>query len=168
MSNPILMIVVTTTLLLAADGEIADFRVKDLNNHTVAYSELKGARLTIIDFWATWCKPCTRSIPKLQALHEKYEGRGVQFIGINVDGTRSLSKVKPMSKSLGITYPVLLDVNHEVMKQLKVTAMPSVLVIDQKDKVIAFHQGYRPGDEEVLEQEIIAQLEKDTAVDEKN
>lgn len=168
MSKSLLMIVVTATLLLAADGEIADFRLKDLDNRTVAYSELKGERLTVIDFWATWCKPCTRSIPKLQALHEKYEERGVQFIGINVDGTRSLSKVKPMSKSFGITYPVLLDVNNEVMKQLRVTAMPSVLVIDRDDKVIAFYQGYRPGDEEVLEQEIIEQLEKDAAGDEKN
>ncbi len=135
-------------------SKIGNFRLNDVENKSVSYAEVKGKKVTVIDFWATWCKPCVRSIPKLVKLHEQYKAQGVQFIGINVDGTRNLPKVKPMAHSLGITYPVLLDVNSQVMTDLKVTQMPTILVVNERDEIVAFHQGYRPGEEEVLEKEI--------------
>ncbi len=143
-------------LLIAspAPSKIGNFRLNDLNNKSVTYVELKGKKVTVIDFWATWCKPCVRSIPKLVKLHEKYKDLGVQFIGVNVDGTRNLPKVKPMAHSLGIKYPILLDVNSQVMSELKVTQMPTILVVNEHDEIVAFHQGYRPGEEEILEKEI--------------
>ena len=102
---------------LAQAGKIKDFKTKDLKNKTVTYSEVKGQKITVIDFWATWCKPCVRSIPKLVKIYEKFKDQGVQFIGINVDGNRNLPKVKPMVRSLKIKYPVLLDLNNQIMKK---------------------------------------------------
>jgi peroxiredoxin len=145
---------------IAFAGKIPDFSLKDLNNKTVSYSQIKGKRLTVIDFWATWCKPCLRSVPELIKLYERYKEEGVQFIGISVDSPRNLSKVKPFANSLGINYPVLLDLNSQVMTELKVTVMPSILIIDEQDEIVFFHQGYRAGDEDVLEQEIKKLLEK--------
>jgi len=135
-------------------GKMPDFRLQNLDNQSVTYSQIKGKKLTVLDFWATWCKPCVRAIPKLVKLQEQYEKQGVQFIGVNVDGTRNLPKVKPFAHSLNITYPVLLDVNNELMNKLKVTAMPTIIIVDAKDEIVFFHQGYRPGDEKTLEDEI--------------
>jgi len=148
-------------------GKMADFRLKNLENKTVAYSQLKGKKLTVLDFWATWCKPCVRAIPKLVKLHEQYKAQGVEFIGINVDGTRNLPKVKPFAHSLNIAYPVLLDVNNELMNKLKVTAMPTLLIVDANDEIVFFHQGYRPGDEKMLEDEIKKLLTADESANEK-
>jgi len=148
-------------------GKLTDFRLKNLDNKTVSYSQLKGKKLTVIDFWATWCKPCVRSIPKLVKLHEQYKNQGVEFIGVNVDGTRNLPKVKPFSHSLNIAYPVLLDVNNELMNKLKVTAMPTIIIVDANDEIVFFHQGYRPGDEKALEDEIKKFLKASENVNEK-
>ena len=120
----------------------------------MSYSELKGEKITIIDFWATWCKPCIRSIPKLVELYETYSDQGVQIIGISVDSPRNVQKVKPFSKSLGITYPVLLDINSEVMTKLNVTLLPTLLLVNDQDEIVFIHQGYRPGDEKFIAEEL--------------
>ena len=146
-----------------APGKIANFRLNNLENKSVSYAELKGKKATVIDFWATWCKPCVRSIPTLVKLHEKYKSQGVQVLGVNVDGTRNLPKVKPMAHSLGITYPVLLDVNSQVMTDLKVAQLPTILLLNAHDEIVALHQGWRPGEEEILEKELIKLLQPEAA-----
>jgi cytochrome c biogenesis protein CcmG/thiol:disulfide interchange protein DsbE len=134
--------------------KIVSFSLKNLENKQSSYTELKGKKLTIIDFWATWCKPCLKSIPKLKKLYEKYKEQGVQFIGISIDSPRNLSKVKPLTKSLGISYPILLDLNSELATKMQVSVVPTLLIINEKDEIVIVHQGYRPGDEKVLEEEI--------------
>ncbi len=140
-----------------------DFTLKDLNNQKVTFSQLQGEKLTILDFWATWCKPCSREIPKLVDLYAKYKDKGVQFIGINVDGPRNTPKVRPFANSLGINYPVLLDSNSELMARLQVTVMPTVLIVDSDNEIVYVHRGYRPGDEEILQEEIDKLLREDSA-----
>ena len=97
-------------------GTVQDFTLNDTENEPVSYSDLKGDKLTVIDFWATWCQPCVSSIPKLVEIRSDYMDKGVAFIGISVDSPRNLSKVKPFSHSLGIDYPVLLDLLVEPFK----------------------------------------------------
>ncbi len=147
-------------------GKIADFKLNDLNNKRITYSEIKGEKLTILDFWATWCKPCSRAIPKLIELFTAFEEQGVQIIGISVDSPRNLSKVKPFVNSRGIPYPILLDSNSELMTRLQVTAMPTVLMVDEKDEIVFIHRGYRPGDEKILREEIIKLIEQKPTQDE--
>ena len=138
-----------------AEAKIKNFRLKDLDNKPVRYSQLKGEHLTIIDFWATWCKPCTRATPKMIELYERFKDQGVQLIGISVDSPRNLPKVKPYVRSRHITYPILLDVNSQVMTDLKVKQLPTILFVNSDDEIILFHRGYRPGDEKILEKEIL-------------
>src|SRR6056297_1740927 len=101
---PFLLLIVATTDI---NQTIYNFKLKNLDNRTVSYQDLKGENLTIIDFWATWCKPCLQSIPKLVKMSHEFEDRGVQFIGVSVDGPRNLNKLRPFAKSVGIDYPVL-------------------------------------------------------------
>ncbi len=133
---------------------ISDFKLPDLENHRQSYSQLKGEKLTVLDFWATWCKPCLRSIPILTELYDRFSDQGVEFIGINIDSPRNLPKVRPVSKSLGINYPVLLDSNSELMGKLHITVVPTLLILNTEDEIIYRHQGYRPGDEQILSEKI--------------
>jgi len=120
----------------------------------MSYEELKGEQVTLIDFWTTWCKPCKKAIPELNKIFESYHEKGLQIIGINCDGPRSVAKVAPFSKSLHIKYPVLIDIDSELMKNLNLSSFPSILIVDRKGKIRYVHEGYIMGDEEILIEEI--------------
>ena len=105
------------------DQNIYNFKLRNVDNRTVSYQDLKGEKLTVIDFWATWCKPCLQSIPKLIEMNNEFKDQGVQFIGVSVDGPRNLNKVKPYARSAGIDYPILLDTDNQVMGRLGVRAV---------------------------------------------
>ncbi len=138
----------------ANSQQVTDFTLNDLTNAAYSFSELKGEKLTLIDFWTTWCRPCMRAIPELNKFHETYQHRGVNVIGINCDGPRSVSKVLPLSRSLKIKYTVLLDINAEVMKSLHLSAFPTLVFVNPEGKIIWIHEGFISGDEELIKRQI--------------
>lgn len=154
----IIVIILLTFVYLFAGN--FDFTLPDLRNKRQSYSELKGEKLTVLDFWATWCKPCQQSIPKIVELYDLYKDKGVEIIGISVDSPRNLTKVKPVSEALGISYPVLLDTNNELMGDMHIMVIPTLLILNSQDEVVYRHQGYRPGDEKVIAEELDKLLEK--------
>lgn len=137
---------------------VSDFKLKDLENNNKSFSELKGEKLTLIDFWATWCKPCVNAIPELNEIYEAYKDKGVSLIGINCDGPRSVAKVGPVSKSLQIKYPVLLDINSEIKTELNLMAFPTLLIVNTAGKIVWIHEGFVKGDSEEIIKEIEKQL----------
>ncbi len=135
-------------------GQDPVFRLRDLDNQWKEYSDLKGEHLTVIDFWATWCQPCIRSIPLLNEISEDFTQRGVRFIGISIDGPRNQSKIKPFIQSIGVTYPILRDLNSDLMSELGITAVPTLIMLDSEGEVVYYHEGFRPGDEETFRNHI--------------
>lgn len=138
--------------------EIYPFELENTYGELVSYEEIKGSKLTIIDFWATWCKPCVNSIPKLVSLSESFNSEEVAFIGISIDSPRNLAKVKPFIESKGVSYPVLLDMNQELMREYNVTSIPTLLIINADNEIVSVHEGFAPGDEDKLMEEINALL----------
>jgi thiol-disulfide isomerase/thioredoxin len=139
---------------------VSNFEYKDLENNSRSFNELKGEKLTLIDFWATWCKPCNKAIPELNKIYDLYKGKGVEIIGINCDGPRSISKVAPLSKSLQIQYPVLLDINSELKSELNILVFPSLIMVNSKGKIVWIHEGFVSGDTEIIISEIEKQLKE--------
>ena len=135
------------------------FNLPDLNNQFINFEKVKGKKITVIDFWATWCKPCMKGIPKLSQLSSKYRSEGVQFIGINGDGPRNIAKVGPLSKALQIDYPVLLDPDLSIMQDLNVSTFPTLLILNEKNEVIWRHEGYVEGDDLIIEKAILNSLQ---------
>ncbi len=135
-------------------AQLPNIELKDLNGKYVQLNDLQGEKLTIIDFWATWCKPCLAAIPKISKLSHEFINDGVVFWGINIDSPRNQAKVKPFVRSLNISYPVFLDGDQELMTDLNVSAMPTLLILDSKGKVRYFHEGFQPGDEDVIREKI--------------
>ena len=135
-------------------GQEPVFRLRDLDNQWKEYEDLQGSQLTVIDFWATWCQSCVRSLPLLNEMSDEFAESGVKFIGVSIDGPRNQSKIKPFIKSMGITYPILRDMNSELMSELGVSACPTLMVFDNEGEVQYFHQGFRPGDEKIIRKHI--------------
>lgn len=133
---------------------VFDIRVKDVSGNLTSISEIVNSELIVLDFWATWCKPCVKSIPKLVELSEKYNSKEVTFIGVNEDSPRNTNKVKPFVNSLGISYPVILDSEQEIMSDLLVNSYPTLMVLNSDAEVLFIHEGYTSGDEHLIEEEL--------------
>lgn len=93
----------------------------------VALSNLRG-EVVILDFWASWCGPCRRSIPVLNDVASAYEGR-VRLYGVNVE-PMAPEAVGNAHQRLGATFPSLHDPNKEVQRAYAVNALPTLFVID--------------------------------------
>ena len=137
-----------------ASAQKLNYDVKDLNNKWVKLEALTGKHYTIIDFWATWCKPCVNALPKINELYKDYNSNHIKFIGVNIDGTRNQSKIKPFIRSLEIDYSIILDPNQEIMNDLNVSVMPTLIILDGKQNEIFRHEGFHQGDEKIIENKL--------------
>jgi thioredoxin-related protein len=90
---------------------------------------------------------------------QEFESKGVNFIGVSIDGPRNQSKIKPFLQSMGVEYPVIRDIDSELMSDLGVTAVPTFLMYDSNGELIFFHEGFRPGDEDVIRSHIEEHLD---------
>ena len=134
------------------------FKARDLSGRVIDVAQLRRQGPVLLDFWATWCKPCLEAIPELQDLHTRFGPRGLTVIGISVDGPRNQARIRPFVNRLGITYPIVLDDDERLRHLYQVVAMPTALLIDADGNVESVRVGYRPGEGEALEKSILALL----------
>ena len=139
-----------------------DFRLPDLKGKQVSLKSLLSKGPVVLDFWATWCKPCVKYLPKLQKVYDKYKKDGFVVVGINEDGPRNRAKINPFIKSKRITFPILIDANSQVMRRYQIMGLPATVIIAKDGTIITVHKGYKPGDEKFLEEEIKVLLAKAT------
>ncbi len=139
---------------------LAGLRLQDLEGRSVELASYLGKGPVILDFWATWCKPCISALPELQQLYADLAPRGLQIVGVNEDGPRNAPKVKPFAKSHGIDFPIVLDLNRAAQSQLQIPALPTTLLLDKDGTVVRTTFGYRPGEIDALRKATEALLDK--------
>jgi cytochrome c biogenesis protein CcmG/thiol:disulfide interchange protein DsbE len=115
--------------------------------HRVSLSAGNG-KVTIVDFWATWCEPCKESFPAYQKLVDEHRGK-LEMIGISEDD--SPAGIKKFAKATGVSFALAWDDGQTVSKQYQPPTMPTSYVIDENGIVRFVHAGYRSGDEQELE-----------------
>ena len=109
----------------------------------------------IIDFFATWCKPCNRELTAISEVYEDWqEETGVKLIAVSIDQAQNINKVKPLVDNHGWPYEVLLDPNSEFKRALGIQMIPYVLIVDGDGNIVYKHNGYTEGAEEELIQKV--------------
>jgi thiol-disulfide isomerase/thioredoxin len=96
----------------------------------------------ILDFWATWCEPCKRELPRLQALHEEMQDRGLKVLAVNVQ--EPASTALPYAEELGLTMPIA-SYSEEVEEAIPFSKLPLVILADRWGRMRVRWDGYEEG-----------------------
>jgi len=138
--------------------EAKDFTLPTLDGGAVTLSDLKG-KVVLLDFWATWCGPCRRSIPIIVSIYNKYHKKGFVALGINLDGESDMDKVTQYVNENNMDYPILIDA-FSVAEMYKVRGIPRFVLIDKQGRIVIEIEGLVPDLKAKLEQYIEALLEE--------
>jgi peroxiredoxin len=113
--------------------EHLEFTLKDLTGKTWTFSDLRG-KVVLVNFWATWCPPCRKEMPDLEALYERFQSQGLAILAISDE---EAAKVKPFIRERNVTFPVLLDPDRKVNDLFVVNGIPKSFVYDREGKFVA-------------------------------
>jgi thiol-disulfide isomerase/thioredoxin len=103
--------------------------------------KLEPGKVTLVDFWATWCAPCRASMPRVQKLWSDYQQRGLDLFSVDTDdGSDRGPMVKEFLLQNQLTFPVVLD-DGRGQNAFHVSGLPTMLLIGKDGKVVWRHEG---------------------------
>jgi peroxiredoxin len=100
-------------------------------------------QLVLVNFWATWCQPCTAEMPTLEALWREYRGRGLVVLGVSVDRGAPRPLLDPYVWRLELTFPILLDPDLRASQAWRVTSLPATFVVRPGGEAVGLAFGAR-------------------------
>lgn len=117
------------------DGRAPDFNFTTFDGQEMSLVDFRG-EVVVLNFWASWCGPCIAEAPALQNTWEKYQGQGVQFVGIAYadNGPKSLEFLVDH----GITYFNAPDLGTRISELYAIQGVPETFIIDQNGDVAEF------------------------------
>jgi thiol-disulfide isomerase/thioredoxin len=120
----------------------SDFKLLDAKNDTI-YSQDLNNKVIVMDFWATWCKPCVRSFPVMQEFYNKYRNNDkVKFLIINTGQRDTKEKALDFIGRNHYDLPFAFDLKQQVTKRYGVASIPRIIIIDKKRVPRFIHYGY--------------------------
>ncbi len=126
----------------AAERSLPEFKLKLLDGKVVYSKNLRG-KVTVIDFWATWCKPCIAEIPEYNRFYREYRRKGVVFIAVASDsGTEA--EVREAAKRLKMEYPVAAPALEDLDRLGELEVFPTTWVFDARGKLVKEFLGVSP------------------------
>ena len=122
----------------AVGMQAEDFQLADLDGKSQSLSQYRG-KIVLLNFWATWCKPCTTEMPAMQTIYDKLRNKG--FVVLAINELEDEAKVREHIKQFGHTFPVLMDRDNKVANQFGVFGLPVSVFIDQEGRVQEYIKG---------------------------
>jgi peroxiredoxin len=110
-----------------------DFTLTDLKGKSWTLQSMHG-KVVMVNFWATWCQPCRKEMPDLDAIYRKFKNQGFVILGISDE---EASKVKQLLAEQNVSYPILLDPGRKVNEQLRVSGIPKTFVYDRDGNLVS-------------------------------
>lgn len=117
-----------------------DVVFRSLDGAEVSLESFRGGPV-LVDFWATWCKPCIKALPKVRKMHDTWSDDGLVVLGVSIDekGRRHVEKFVEKEK---MPYPVMLDTGKSpAWHAFGVTAIPAMFLIDAEGRIVAEWKG---------------------------
>ncbi|CAI2718797.1 peroxiredoxin family protein [Nitrospina watsonii] len=119
-----------------------NFELTTLNGGKISLKDYRG-KVVFINFWATWCATCKVEMPSMQRVYDKFKDRGFEMLTISVDKDQKL--IQPFMDKYNLTFPVLLDPEETIAKQVyKTTGVPETFIVSKNGIIV--HKAIGPRD----------------------
>lgn len=136
----------------AAETGYPEFKLPTLTSgKMVDIKKLRG-KVVYVDFWASWCGPCRKSMPQFKLLYSKLASKGFEIVAINLD--ENDADAKRFLNQVPVNYTVLRDASGKTPEQFGVKVMPTGYLLDRFGLIRYTHEGFRDGDAQKLEAQI--------------
>ena len=158
LSRLLAIVVLTCGSWVHAEGQISapEFTLKTLDEERqISLNDYRG-KVIYLDFWASWCGPCRKSLPMLNELRNELKDRGFEVLALNVDETRE--EGLRFLKEYPVDYPTLFD-NEGTAATYQLRGMPTAFLIDHNGKLQNQHVGFNPKDMTSIRKEVLSLLE---------
>ncbi|MEN8376215.1 MAG: TlpA disulfide reductase family protein [Gemmatimonadota bacterium] len=120
-----------------AVGDVAPpYAAPTLAGDTVALADLRG-QVVLLNVWATWCAPCRREMPGLQALEETYREEGFHVLGVSIDARGAERAIRAFADDLGVSFTLLHDPDERVTRTYRTIGVPESFLIGREGVVVA-------------------------------
>ncbi|MDH3429077.1 MAG: TlpA family protein disulfide reductase [Gammaproteobacteria bacterium] len=113
-------------------------------------------KVVIVDFWASWCVPCRRSFPWLNAMHDAHADKGLVIIGVNLDEERAAAE--EFLREFPPSFRIFYDTSKDLARKFDVIAMPSSFLIGRDGEIRKRHYGFKVRKQEEYETAIVEAL----------
>lgn len=115
-----------------------DFVLVDMEGNKHRLSEYKGQGV-LLNFWATWCKPCEREMPYIENQYQQFKDQGVQVLAVN--SSESELVINKFVERKGLNFPVMIDKDGQVQAAYGIYNLPHTFLIDKAGNVVESHTG---------------------------
>ena len=118
-----------------------DFMLTNPAGAPITLKQFRG-KVVLLNFWATWCPPCVREMPSMEALYQKFRARGLVVVAISLD-EQGAKVVRPFLEKYKLTFPVALDPESKISRVYGAGNLPSTFLINREGSVVAAAKGER-------------------------
>lgn len=125
-----------------------DFVLTDINGEKFQLSDYEGKGV-ILNFWATWCKPCEREMPYMNEQYDGFKAEGVEIAAVNIGESEVV--VNQFVDKYDLKFPILIDESQEVVQAYGVDPLPTTFLINEEGIVEKVHLGEIPNEELLIE-----------------
>ena len=137
---------------LAVIQDAPEFQLKNvLGGEPLRSKDFKG-KVVVVDFWATWCVPCTQELPYYQTLYSRYQAQDFHVVAISMDAASTVTRVGPAARRLGITFDVVTDLDTRVTSQLNPRcSAPFSIWVNREGRITWEMEGFSPAQHAAVE-----------------
>ena len=150
-----LLVVVGVSLIRTQEGhiqvgdQVPDLSLQTFEGETIEFNGLEG-QVVVVNFWASWCKPCEQEAAELQQAYELYRDEEVVFLGVDYVDTET--EARAYLQKFGITYPNGPDLGTRISQAFRIRGVPETYIIGTDGSLAAFKIGPYQSLDEIIQQ----------------
>lgn len=134
------IVLLIPALVFGQAAKAPNFSLKTADGKTLELKKLQG-KVVVVNFWATWCRPCQAEIPGFLEIYKQYKPKGLEIVGISLDQD-GWKPVKPFIETYKIVYPIVVGNADLAEAYGGIEGIPTTFVVDRKGNIVKKHVGY--------------------------